>query len=61
MDLIFDVIAQIKRGLDTSRSDRLSFYVTPILLAVFAAFVLGYEFVGDPISCWFPAYYTGTL
>uniref|UniRef100_A0A915DEH4 Innexin n=1 Tax=Ditylenchus dipsaci TaxID=166011 RepID=A0A915DEH4_9BILA len=39
--------------------DRLNYSYTSTLLIVCSAFISGWSFVGQPIQCWFPAYYRG--
>ena len=52
-----DLIIPIR---DNNRVDRLNFFYTTWLLIIFAWFIVGWEYVGNPIECWFPAYYNGS-
>ncbi|XP_059164059.1 innexin unc-9-like isoform X2 [Physella acuta] len=40
--------------------DRLNHLYTVILLAIFAVFVTGGQYAGNPIECWVPAHFTGS-
>ena len=40
--------------------DRLNHLYTVVLLALFAVFISGGQYVGNPINCWCPAHFTGT-
>ncbi|NP_001191578.1 pannexin 3 [Aplysia californica] len=41
--------------------DRLNHLYTVILLAIFAVFISGGQYVGNPIECWCPAHFTGSF
>lgn len=41
--------------------DRLNHIFTVILLAIFALFISGGQYVGNPIECWTPAHFTGAF
>ncbi|GFN83747.1 hypothetical protein PoB_001025300 [Plakobranchus ocellatus] len=46
---------------DDDWADRLNHLWTVIILAVFAVFISGGQYVGNPIECWCPAHFTGTF
>ncbi|KAL5006164.1 hypothetical protein ScPMuIL_017322 [Solemya velum] len=41
--------------------DRMNHVYTVVLLCIFAIFVGGGQYVGDPINCWCPAQFTGAF
>lgn len=41
--------------------DRLNHLYTVILLVIFAVFISGGQYVGNPIECWTPAHFTGAF
>ena len=59
MDKLEDFLEKFRPIQDCSKVDVLLSTVTPLICVVFSIFVFGWEFVGEPIACWFPAYYTG--
>ena len=61
MDMLGDFIENITPIRDGDTTDRLNFYVTTMILLGFSTFISGWEYVGNPIECWFPAYYVGNF
>ena len=61
MDLLNKLLDLVKPQKDTGFTDRLSYFWSVVFCALLAIFISGWAFVGEPIQCWFPAYYKGTL
>ncbi|PAV72131.1 hypothetical protein WR25_06786 [Diploscapter pachys] len=57
MNIIQGLLQAVSPQSDGDFSDRLSYCVTTVGLVVASAFVSSWSFVGQPIQCWFPAYY----
>jgi len=61
LESIFEAASKIVKSNvrnDDDLSDRLSHRYTVILLVVFAVIVSATQYVGSPIHCWSPAYFT---
>ncbi len=59
MDMLTGFMNAVKPMKDGGLVDRINYFYTTVLLTVFAIFISGWSFVGEPIQCWFPAYYKG--
>lgn len=59
MNVVQGLLSAISPLPDGDLSDRLNYCYTTTLLVVGSAFISGWSFVGQPIQCWFPAYYRG--
>ncbi|XP_041374430.1 innexin unc-9-like [Gigantopelta aegis] len=46
---------------DDDWADRVNHVYTVLLLALFAIFISGGQYVGNPIECWTPAHFTGAF
>ena len=58
---IFDAVSKIVKSNarnDDDLSDRLNHRYTVILLVIFTVIVSATQYVGSPIHCWSPAYFT---
>ena len=58
---IFDAVSNIVKSNarnDDDLSDRMNHRYTVILLLIFTVIVSATQYVGDPIHCWSPAYFT---
>jgi len=58
---IFDAVSRIVKSNarnDDDLSDRLNHRYTVILLVIFTVVVSATQYVGSPIHCWSPAYFT---
>lgn len=61
MDLLGDFVDALRPDRDGDAVDRINSYITVVILLISALFISGWEYVGTPIQCWFPAYYTGLI
>ena len=59
MDVVVSLLSAVQPLQDCDAADRLSYVYTAVLCVVFGLFVSGWSFVGQPIQCWFPKYFTG--
>lgn len=59
MNIIQGLLSAISPVPDGDFVDRLNYSYTSTILIVCSAFISGWSFVGQPIQCWFPAYYRG--
>lgn len=59
MNIITGLLQAVAPQSDSDSIDRLSYCGTTVGLVVASAFISGWSFVGQPIQCWFPAYYKG--
>lgn len=59
MDTAISLLKAVQPLGDCDGADRLSYVYTAALCIVFGLFVSGWSFVGQPIQCWFPKYFTG--
>ncbi|KAI6207728.1 Innexin [Aphelenchoides besseyi] len=59
MNIVQGVLSAISPLPDGDFSDRLSYSYTTTILVVCSAFISGWSYCGQPITCWFPAYYRG--
>ncbi|CAF3547391.1 unnamed protein product [Adineta steineri] len=59
--LLKDALEQVGQlhKTDDDLIDRLNHRFTVILLVIFSAFVSTKQFIGEPISCWTPAHFSG--
>ncbi|CAB3407349.1 unnamed protein product [Caenorhabditis bovis] len=59
MNVLQNVLSAVSPQPDGDFVDKLNYCVSTIALVVCSAFITGWSFVGNPINCWFPAYYKG--
>ncbi|KAL7073576.1 hypothetical protein ACQ4LE_007082 [Meloidogyne hapla] len=59
MNIVQNLLSAISPLPDGDLSDRLNYCYTTTILIICSAFVSGWSFIGQPIQCWFPAYYRG--
>ncbi|KAH7722327.1 INX-12 protein [Aphelenchoides avenae] len=59
MNIVQNLLSAISPLPDGDLADRLNYSYTTTILVVCSAFISGWSFVGQPIQCWFPAYYRG--
>ncbi|KAI6183066.1 Innexin family-containing protein [Aphelenchoides bicaudatus] len=59
MNIVQGILSAISPLPDGDMADRLNYCYTSTILIVCSAFISGWSFVGQPIQCWFPAYYRG--
>uniref|UniRef100_A0A914HH86 Innexin n=1 Tax=Globodera rostochiensis TaxID=31243 RepID=A0A914HH86_GLORO len=59
MNIVQGLLSAISPLPDGDLSDRLNYCYTTTFLVIGSAFISGWSFVGQPIQCWFPAYYRG--
>ncbi|CAF1662401.1 unnamed protein product [Adineta ricciae] len=55
---VFEQVGQLHKT-DDDLTDRLNHRYTVVLLVIFITFISAKQFVGNPISCWTPAHYSG--
>ena len=53
--------SKLTSSADDDWVDRLNHLYTVILLVIFAVFISGGQYVGNPIECWTPAHFTGAF
>uniref|UniRef100_A0A0K0EED6 Innexin n=1 Tax=Strongyloides stercoralis TaxID=6248 RepID=A0A0K0EED6_STRER len=59
MNFVTGLLSAISPLSDGDFVDRLNYCYTTTILVVCSVFISGWSFVGQPIQCWFPAYYKG--
>jgi len=59
MNVIQGLLSAVSPVPDGDFVDRLNYCYASTALIVASAFVSGWSFVGQPLQCWFPAYYRG--
>lgn len=59
MDKVKGFFTAVKPQKDGDLADRVTYYYTVLLLTIFSFIIFGWSFFGNPIECWFPAYYKG--
>jgi len=59
MNVVQGLLSAVSPLPDGDFVDRLNYCYTTTALIVASAFVSGWSFVGQPLQCWFPAYYRG--
>ncbi|CAD5207141.1 unnamed protein product [Bursaphelenchus okinawaensis] len=59
MNIVQGLLSKISPLPDGDLADRLNYSYTSTILLVCSVFISGWSFVGQPIQCWFPAYYRG--
>uniref|UniRef100_A0A7E4UNG9 Innexin n=1 Tax=Panagrellus redivivus TaxID=6233 RepID=A0A7E4UNG9_PANRE len=59
MNVVQGLLSAVSPLPDGDFVDRLNYCYTTTALIVSSAFISGWSFVGQPIQCWFPAYYRG--
>ncbi|XP_041375056.1 innexin unc-9-like [Gigantopelta aegis] len=57
----FATFAKLRSSQDDDWVDRMNHVYTVALLALFAVFVSGGQFFGNPIECWCPAHFTPSM
>uniref|UniRef100_A0AC35UDP8 Innexin n=1 Tax=Rhabditophanes sp. KR3021 TaxID=114890 RepID=A0AC35UDP8_9BILA len=59
MNFVTGLLSAVSPLADGDFVDRMNYCYTTTLLVVCSVFVSGWSFIGQPIGCWFPAYYRG--
>jgi hypothetical protein len=59
MNVVTSLLSAVAPLPDGDFTDRLNYCYTTTTLIVASVFISGWSFVGQPIQCWFPAYYRG--
>ncbi|XP_050418687.1 innexin unc-9 [Patella vulgata] len=56
----FSSYSKLRGSNDDDWVDRVNHLYTVIILVIFAIFISGGQYVGNPIECWCPAHFTGS-
>lgn len=59
MNFLGSFLSAIKPRTDDDPIDRVNYYYTVVIILVFSITISAKQYVGAPIQCWVPAFYTG--
>uniref|UniRef100_A0A914VZ00 Innexin n=1 Tax=Plectus sambesii TaxID=2011161 RepID=A0A914VZ00_9BILA len=61
LDKLSKVLKRLKRHNDDDLFDQINYYYTSMLLLIFALLVSAKQYVGAPLQCWLPAFFTHSM